>query len=101
MCDQKQPEKRTKEKVQAQLDEWKVELDKLKAKASEAGSEAQVILNKHIDTLEVKIKDGTKKLANVADVTDEAWDEVKEGVESAWKTLKSAFNKDDEPEVKA
>ncbi len=49
------------QKKQAQLDEWKAEVDKLKAKASGATADAQIELNKQIEALEGKIEEGKTK----------------------------------------
>jgi len=77
---------------QAQLDEWKAEVDKLKAKASAASADVQMELNKQIEALEGKIENGKAKLAEVADASEDAWESIKDGVESAWDSMKSAFN---------
>ena len=79
------------QKKQAQLDEWKAEVDKLKAKASGASADAQLELNKQIEILEGKIGEGKTKLAEIADASEDAWESIKEGVESAWDSMKSAF----------
>lgn len=80
------------QKKQAQLDEWKAEVDKLKAKASGASADAQLELNKQIEVLEGKIGEGKTKLAEIADASEDAWESIKEGVESAWDSMKSAFS---------
>lgn len=80
------------QKKQAQLDEWKAELDKLKAKASGGSADAQLALNKQIKTLESNIEKGKTKLAEIADASEEAWESGKEDVESAWDSIKSSFN---------
>ena len=80
------------QKKQAQLDEMKPEVDKLKAKASGASADAQLELNKQIETLEGKFEEGKTKLAEIADASEEAWESIKEGVESAWDSMKSAFS---------
>lgn len=80
------------QKKQAQLDEWKAEVDKLKAKASGASADAQLELNKEIEALEGKIEEGKTKLAEVADASEDAWESIKDGVESAWDSMKSAFS---------
>lgn len=79
-------------KKQAQLDEWKADLDKLKAKASGASADSQLELNQHIAALDGKIKEGKVKLDEVSDANDDAWESIKKGVESSWGALKSAFN---------
>lgn len=80
------------QKKQAQLNEWKAEVDKLKAKASGASADAQLELNKQIEALEGKIEEGKTKLAEIADASEDAWESIKEGVESAWESMKSAFS---------
>jgi len=80
------------QKKQAQLDEWKAEVDKLKAQASGASADAQLELNKQIKALEGKIKEGKTRIAEIADASEEAWESIKVGVESSWDSMKSAFS---------
>lgn len=58
------------QKKQAQLDEWQAEVDKLKAKASEASADAQLEMNSQIEALEGKIEEGKAKLAELADASE-------------------------------
>ncbi len=78
------------QKMQAQLDELKAQVDLLKTKASGASADAQLEMNKHIEALQTRIDDGTVKLSALAQAGKEAWVPMKEGVESAWADLKSA-----------
>lgn len=80
-----------RQKRQAQLDEWKAEIDKLKAKASAASADAQLELNKEIEVLEGKVREGKTRLAKLADASDDAWQSIKDGVESSWDSMRSAF----------
>jgi septal ring factor EnvC (AmiA/AmiB activator) len=80
------------QKKQAQLDEWKAEVDKFKAKASGASADAQLELNQQIKSLEGKIEEGKAKLAEIVDASEDAWESIKEGLESAWDSMKSAFS---------
>ncbi len=80
------------QKMQAQLDEWSAEVDKLKAKASGASADAQLKLNKEIEELEGKIEQGKANLAEIADTSEDAWGSIKKGVESAWDSMKSSFS---------
>jgi uncharacterized coiled-coil DUF342 family protein len=80
-----------RQKRQAQLDEWKAEIDKLKAKASGASADIQLKLNEQIRELEAKLEKGMAKLAELADAGEDAWESLKEGLESAWESLKSAI----------
>jgi len=81
-----------RQKKQAQLDEWKAEVDKLKAKASGASADAQMELNKQIEALEGKIEEGKAKLAEIADAGEDTWESIKDSVESAWDSMKTAFS---------
>lgn len=81
-----------RQKKQAKLDEWKAEIDKLKARASGASADAQLKMNKQTEALESKIEEGKAKLAELADASDDAWESLKDGIESAWDSVKSAFS---------
>lgn len=83
---------RYKQKVQAQLDEWKADIAKLKAKASGAKADAQIAMNKQVEALERKLQDAQAKLSELAEASEDAWDSVKKGGESAWDSLKSAVS---------
>lgn len=78
------------QKMRAQLDEWKADIDKLKAKASGSSADTQLKINKQVRVLEGKIDEGKMKLSQLADKGEDAWDSIKDGVESAWDTLKAS-----------
>lgn len=80
------------QKLRAQLDEWTAEVDKLKAKASAASADAQLEMTKHIGALEGKLEQGRAKLAELGEAGEDAWESAKEGVDSSWGALKSAFS---------
>ena len=79
-------------KMKAQLDQWKAEIDRLKATASGASADAQLKMNQHIEALEGKIQEGKTKLAALTETTGEAWRDMKSGVDTAWSALKAAFS---------
>lgn len=82
------------EKLQAQLDEWGAEIDKLKAKADNAEAEVQLEYYKQIEELRSMQETARDKLNELKDASDDAWEDLKAGIDSAWdtlgKTLKSA-----------
>lgn len=80
------------QKRQAQLDEWKAEVSKFKAKASGASADAQLELNKQIEALESKIEEGKTRLAEIQVASEDSWESMKEGVESTWDSMKSDFS---------
>jgi len=79
-----------KQKLQAQIDEWKADLAALKAKAAGEAAEAQIAMHKQFDALEVHLEEAQAKIAELADAGEEAWDTVKAGVESAWVSVKTS-----------
>lgn len=78
------------QKIQAKLDEWTADVDKLKARAASTGADAQIELNKQIAALEGRIDRGRGQLNEIAAASDEAWESLRVGMESAWDTLKTA-----------
>lgn len=79
-----------KQKLQAQVDSWKADIAKLKAKAAGEAADAQIAMHKQFDAVEHKVDDAQMKISELADAGEEAWESVKHGVESAWDSLKSA-----------
>lgn len=79
------------QKKQAQLDEWSAELDKLKAKASNFSADAQLKANKLIKELKIKIEDGKKKLSELGSASEDSWESIKGGIETAWDSMKTAI----------
>ncbi|MGA9572971.1 MAG: hypothetical protein WBS20_03380 [Lysobacterales bacterium] len=78
-------------KVKAQLDEWGSEIDKLKAKADKAKADAQVKYYEQIDELRSMRDKASKKLARIKDAGDDAWEDLKAGMDSARDSLGSAL----------
>ncbi len=79
------------ETLQAQLEEWGIDLAKLKAMAAETTAEARLELDLQLITLETKLAAGKVKLAELADTSEDAWDSIHGGLESAWDSLTVAF----------
>lgn len=80
-----------RQKRQAQLNEWKAELDKLKAKASGASADTQLKMKEQVEMLGQKIEEGKQKLAELSDAGDAAWKDAKTKVDATWESLKSSF----------
>jgi uncharacterized coiled-coil DUF342 family protein len=80
-------------KLQAQLDQWSAEIDKLKAKADNAEADVQIEYYKQIEELRTMQKSANSKLTELKASSDDAWEELKAGMDSAWNSLKSATSK--------
>ena len=78
-------------KLQAQLDEWNAEIDKLKAKAANAEADVQIEYHKQIGELHSLQKSANGKLSKLKEASDDAWEDLKFGVESACDSLGSAI----------
>ena len=78
-------------KLQAQLDEWNTEIDKLKAKADKAEADAQLEYYKQIKELRSMQEEANSKLAELKEASDDAWEDLKAGMDSAWDSLGNAL----------
>jgi len=79
------------QKLQAQLDEWGTEIDKLKAKADKAEANAQLEYYKQIEELRSMQEAANKKLVEIKNASDDAWEDLKADLESAWDSLGNAL----------
>lgn len=75
--------------IAAQLAKWRADIDKLQAKG--ASADARLKYAKQIDMLELKYDEGKRKLKEIAESTEEAWESIKDGADSLWDTMKSTF----------
>ena len=78
-------------KLQAKLDEWGAEIDKLKAKADGLEADAQLEYYKQIEELRSMQESAHNKLAELRAAGDDAWEDLKAGIESAWDSLGNAL----------
>lgn len=79
------------QKLQAQLDEWHAELDKLKAQAKGASADAQHGMQEQIDALEAQMAEARDQLKEFGAAGDEAWASLKAGLNASWESLKLGF----------
>lgn len=78
------------EKVQARLNKWDAEIEKLKAQAANASGDALFTCQEQIDELKERQAEAQTRLDNMRDSGDDAWEDLKEGVEAAWGRLDKA-----------
>ncbi|MFT6907483.1 MAG: uncharacterized coiled-coil DUF342 family protein [Oleiphilaceae bacterium] len=79
------------QKLQAQLNEWSAEIDKLKAKADGAEADAQLEYYKKIEGLQAMQESVNNKLAELKDAGDDAWVDLKAGIDNARDSLGNAL----------
>lgn len=78
-------------KLDAQLNEWRAEIDKLKAKAEKASAERQIEYNRQVDELEAKQKAARMKLEEIQKSGGQAWEDLKSSLDSAMDELKAGI----------
>jgi len=81
------------DKAKARLEQWEAEIDKLKARMDEAGADARIEYREELDDLRKRRTEAKEKLSKLADAGDDAWDDVRQGLEAAWDKAESAFKK--------
>ena len=78
-------------KLKAQLEEWEHDIDRLEARLEDAQGEAKVKMDQTITELKAKQKDVQGKLKKVEEAAEDAWHDIKDGLELAWDSLKLGF----------
>jgi uncharacterized coiled-coil DUF342 family protein len=79
------------QKMKAKLDEWNAELEKLSAKADAAEADAKLKYNEQITMLRKQRDEARQQLDELVSASDDAWDDLRQGVESAWGKVSNAF----------
>jgi hypothetical protein len=79
------------EKVQAQLDEWSLRVDRLAAEAERLTGGAKREAQERLRHLSGKLDSAREKLRASKAARDEKWDEARAALERHWEELKSVF----------
>ncbi len=82
------------EKLKTQLSSWETQMGDLEAKASEATADLKVELEEQMGNLRVKFREGESKLDQLADITEEKWEDLKEDAEKIFDELIVDFKED-------
>jgi nucleotide-binding universal stress UspA family protein/archaellum component FlaC len=87
------PEKETyQEKIEAQLKEWGVKIEELKAKAETSKSELKTKYEKQIEDLRARQEVIQQKLREFKDSGEETWEEIKTGIDKGLNELKASLD---------
>jgi ElaB/YqjD/DUF883 family membrane-anchored ribosome-binding protein len=79
-----------KQKYEAQIHEWSAKLEGLIAHTDKLTAQAKLDAKPRLDAIHVKMEAAKAKLHEIADATDDRWDDVKKGAEHAWHEVKGA-----------
>jgi len=84
-------------KMKAKFDDlnykWNIERNKLEAKAQHAKVEVKKKFEDRLKTLQERREKMSQKLDQIDAAGEEAWKDIKEGVDGAWQSLNEAIKK--------
>jgi hypothetical protein len=80
------------EKIEAQLREWAVAIDHLKARADEGRDRATSAYYEQLELLRQKQVTAQQRLEELQRGGEDAWEHLKQGMEQAWHDLKQAID---------
>ncbi len=81
------------EKLKAQLDLWKADIDKLEAKAKKATAEARVKYEERIDELRSKWDNTMDKLMDIENIDEYEWEDLKTEVDKIGESFFEEYKK--------
>ncbi|MGD8524988.1 MAG: hypothetical protein PVJ63_01970 [Thioalkalispiraceae bacterium] len=84
-------------KIQEHINQWEADIEKLKAYADKAEADLKLKYYEEIEELRVKQRGIQEKLDHLRESGDDAWEDIKTGVELAWvsmqESIKSALSR--------
>ena len=84
-------------KMKAKFDDlnykWSLERNKLEAKAQHAKVEVKKNFEGKLKTLHERREKMSQRLDQIDNSSEEAWKDIKDGVDSAWKSLNEAIKR--------
>ncbi|BFN37546.1 hypothetical protein [Fidelibacter multiformis] len=81
------------EKMAAKLKEWDAKIEKLEAKARNAQADVKKEYDEQIREMKTQREKVQNKIHKLRESGDDAWDELKAGLEKSWKTLGDTFDR--------
>lgn len=81
------------QKLKNQLDQWNAESKKWEAKAKEAQASMKGEYEKQLNTLHSRRDEAMYQLKLLQGASTDAWQEMMQGADQAWKNMHEAFNK--------
>jgi hypothetical protein len=80
-----------KQKIEAELELAQAKIDEFKAQSKISTADARIKYAKHVDEIEQRVGATKAKLKELGEASEEAWEQLKDGVESAWGALSTAI----------
>lgn len=82
-----------KQKIEAQLELVQANLEVLKAKAKNATADIRISYSKEIESLENNYVKVQSKLDELGQVSEDAWEHLKDDIENSWDSLRAYAKK--------
>ena len=79
------------ENLAAELKEWGAQVDILAAKAENAAAHVKLRYVEEVDALRAKQHEAAKKIKELEEASDDAWDTVKDTADRVWDDLKNGL----------
>jgi hypothetical protein len=79
-----------KQKIEAEVEVAQAKLAELRARAKSAAADARIQYATQVDELEKKVDATKAKLKELGEASEDAWENLKDGMESTWGTLSAA-----------
>jgi hypothetical protein len=80
-----------KQKVNAELELAQAKLVEFKAEVKNSAADVRMKYNEHLDELQKMVDTTKEKLTGLDSAGEDAWEDLKEGIEGAWTTLGNAL----------
>jgi hypothetical protein len=85
--------KKMREKLDDLNFKWNIERNKLETKTQHAKVEVKKKFEKKLKILQERREQMGQKLDQIDNASEEAWSDIKEGVDSAWQSLNESIKK--------
>lgn len=89
-----QPEKKTvTEQLKQEMAKWQTKIDEAKVQMHLAKKEAQEKVQPHLDQLDSELKRASEKLKQLQSTSEDAWQEIHQGLKVSFKAMQQSFEK--------
>src|SRR5271155_1688168 len=80
-----------KQKYEAQLHEWSAKVEALSAHADKLTAQAKIDAKPHLDRVHGKLETAKATLHEIAQATDDKWDDVMKSADQVWSDVKASL----------
>ncbi len=82
-----------RQKMEAQLKQWKAKIDLAEAQAEQVSADAKIKYADQLETINEKYEQAQEKLAALQDASEDAYKEIRQGLDRAIKELSDSMAK--------